>query len=212
MAIYHLALWLVGVFVTLGSGCASSPALTQKIHQDPQWIVQLQKFPGIHQGKGFDHPASVPLATLTRILSGLSMQYPKSSDKTYQVFSDHASQTLARFLVDGLQTAGKDEVVTFVWTIPASSWQERVTSGGVYVVGDEIHVVLANFNVKQEIWQDAETYEAPVYADPLTPLTAQAGKLMFQPADKMRQVTESEFGGLWSKPWHIAVVLPLESQ
>lgn len=200
-------------WVLLLSGCASTPSLTAWVHRGSLWMVRLASITDANRGRGYSHPASVSAERMAGILRDLYIE-PKSfvlsgdagQDERYRVFTDDAADTLAPYLADGLMLADAQEIVTFVQTVPVSSRQERITSGGIFIADGNLHIVLANHRVKQAIWQDLETYQAPVYTQPLTPIAAQSGRLVFKSESSMPTVSESDFTEGWSDLfWHVAI-------
>jgi hypothetical protein len=81
-----------------------------------------------------------------------------------------------------LSKATPEEVVTFYHTRKISALTREVTSGGLFVQGDEFHLILANFRSHTRYMADfggAETQD-----DRLTPmqsLAPQDGHLDFEP-------------------------------
>ncbi len=199
--------------------CYSNPVRTAKIHENDEWIIQLGAVDNPNKGRGYNHPATLPPSQITPVLRGLYIEYePRSLPffsnqdekeiKRSQIFNQNDSDTLASMLADGLEQAAKTEIVTFTKTTPISSQQESITSGGVFILGDELHIVISNSHVKQNIRQDVETYQTPAHLDPINPITSQPGRLVFQHRRLMRTVpdTESDFVNMWSGiNWHIAV-------
>ena len=84
-----------------------------------------------------------------------------------------------------------DEVVTFFESADISRTQRVVTSGAIFAIGDELHVVLSNYRVKTGIWVDNEYYEAPFRMSPLEPIQPEPGRLYFQPSQYMVKPSES---------------------
>ncbi len=205
--------------LALLAACSTGSVLTAKIHENKEWIVRLQSVSGANGNKGYAHPSSVTQQQLVRVLEGLYIEsdyFPVSvsennapnSANRHLVFSNVDAELLAIFLADGLSQASAQEIVTFVKTTRISSRQEQITSGGIYVAGDEFHIVLSNYRVKQAIWQDLDSYDAPVHLRPMTPLSTQPGHFGFARPNLVRDVppSESEFKGKWSGvSWHLAV-------
>jgi len=201
------------------TACSTGSVLTAKIYENKEWIVRLQSVSGANRNKGYSHPSSVTQQQLVRVLEGLYIEsgyFPaaasqnnnSNSSSRHPVFSNVDAELLAIFLADGLSQASSREIVTFVKTTDISSSLEQITSGGVYVADDELHIVLSNYRVKQAIWQDLDAYEPPAYLRPMNPLSTQPGHFGFSRPNLAREVasSESDFKGNWSGvSWHLAV-------
>ena len=205
--------------LALLAACSTGSVLTAKIHENKEWIVRLQSVSGANGNKGYAHPSSVTQQQLVQVLEGLYIESDYSSVSVSEnnvpnsanrrlVFSNVDAELLAIFLADGLSQASAQEIVTFVKTTHISSRQEQITSGGVYVADDELHIVLSNYSVKQAIWQDLDSYDAPVHLRPMISLSSQPGHFGFARPNLAREVatSESDFKDMWSgMSWHLAV-------
>jgi hypothetical protein len=81
-----------------------------------------------------------------------------------------------------LSKATPEEVVTFYQSRDVSAIKREVTSGGVFVHGDELHLVLANYRSHTQYMPDfgaADTKDDRL--TPMEPLAPQRGKLDFEP-------------------------------
>jgi len=201
------------------TACSTGPVLTAKIHENKEWTIRLQIVPDANAGKGYSHPSDITQEQLVGVLEGLYIEdgnLPEflSKDQTSgksnrrRVFNNVDAELLGIFLADGLSQAKIQEIVTFIKTKDVSSQVEQISSGGVYVDGDELHIVLSNFRVRQMIWQDLDSYEAPAKLRPMNPISTQPGWFGFDQPQLAREVTasESDFKGVWSGvSWHLAV-------
>ncbi len=189
-------------------GCAGSRQFTATVYEDDTWVVRLRKVPGANAGRGYDHPARIEVDRLESLLAGIGLTV--QDGKWMPLFTEYERRRLGELLSQGLREAGRDEVVTFVQVLPASSWQERVTSGGVFVEGARLHFLLANFQVKRGRWQDVETYEAPIEVRPLTPVAPLPVGLSYRPVQRLITpgVAADDFRTTFGlSPWHIALDL-----
>ncbi len=197
------ALWVFG-WVLL-AGCAGERAFTATVHEDDTWIVRLLKVdPG--KDRRYTHPAPLEAETLERLLAGVGVV--QDGGRWRPLFTEYERRRLGVLLHRGLTTAGPDEVVTFVQVLPASSWQERVTSGGVFVTEGKLHFLLANFQVKRERWQDTDDYRPPIETRPLKPVAPLPAGLAYRPADRLLdpgRAGDAFRVPLGLSPWHIAL-------
>ncbi len=179
------------------AGCTGGDHfLTAKVHDSPDHIVRLQAIPDANGGKGYSHPAYLSKEQMARVLRGLHVEKNTSlvpavfqrgggKPQTIRAFSDAEVRFFAPHLVKGLAMATPEEIVTFYGTAELSSTQHVVTSGGMLIRGDELHVVLSNYRVKLDTWQDNELYESPFHLRPLHPIHPEPGRLSFEPPQYM---------------------------
>jgi hypothetical protein len=105
-----------------------------------------------------------------------------------------------------LGQATKEEIVTFFETAHIDSEHDLTTSGGLFVAGGNLHVVLSNFSVETPAWQDNERYEASYRNRPLEQMDPQPGRLLFEPTEFMVESPDGEIGSRFKgKPWQVAI-------
>jgi hypothetical protein len=105
-----------------------------------------------------------------------------------------------------LGQATKEEIVTFFETAHIDSEHDLTTSGGLFVAGGNLHVVLSNFSVETRAWQDNERYEASYRNRPLEQMDPQPGRLLFEPTEFMVESPDGEIGSRFKgKPWQVAI-------
>lgn len=169
--------------------------MTVTVYETKNQVVRLQAMPDANGGKGYSHPALLSEQTVASALRGMFVEEDTSPvplafgrsgpDKRSRAFGDAEVKFLTPLLVEGLSRATPEELVTFYETADISSTQRVVTSGGVFVIADEFHIVLGNHATKVNIWQDAAEYEAPYRLRPLEPISPEPGRLVFEPASQM---------------------------
>jgi hypothetical protein len=97
-------------------------------------------------------------------------------------------------------------MVTFFETADLGDDHQLTTSGGLFVAGGNLHVILSNFSVKTRIWQDNERYEAPFRDRPLDQMEPQPGRLVYEPREFMVDSPDGEIGSRFKgKPWQVAI-------
>ncbi len=189
--------------VLLLAACATPGAPTLTVYEDANRVVRLQTMPDGHDGKPFSHPAALKEDDVARVLRGL---YVETQDAPLSrmlsggkaahrrpAFSPKEIEFFAPLFAKGLGRAKPDEVVTFYETAEISDVHELTTSGGVFVQGDTMHLVLSNYGARTEIWQDNEQYRAPVRTRPLAPIDPEPGRLVFVPEAYMVPSREGFF-------------------
>jgi hypothetical protein len=208
--------------LTLSLGACSTPQFqTLEIFDSPNRMVALRVMPEAYEGKGYDHPVSMTKEGMIQIMQGVRVDnrglYSASSSKssrTHPAFSESEIRFFAPLIVRGLNQATPEEMVTFVETAEIETNDlernyQLTTSGGFYVAGENLHVVLSNFSVKTPLWQDAsesENDEGSIRTNPLEQLDPRPGHLFFEPRKFMVPSPDGEIGSTFKgKPWQVAI-------
>lgn len=208
---------LVAVLWSFLVSCSTPQFFTVTIYDSPSRNVRLQTMPVMEEGKAYSHPSYVTVEQMKRILQGLYVVDEESvlgeaifgnsgKGPRRRAFSDGEVKFFAPLLVEGLQQATPEEIVTFFETAEISDLHEATTSGGVFVRDEALHIILSNHSVKTQIWQDNDEYQAPYRLSPLEPIDPGLGRLVFDPPQAMVQIeTSGWFETLKGRPWHTAV-------
>ena len=203
--------------VWLLTACAGMPhVVIQKVYEDPNREVGLQVVSEHSRGEGFSHPAFLKNTDIASVLKGLYVERPSSTvslpllgggeSERYPVFNQNEIAFFAPLLAQGFGLAQPNEVVTFYERGEISHLHEVRTSGGLFLQGDVLYVILSNHTAQTEIWQDVEEYHSPVRLQPLKQLEPQPGRLVFDPPQFMVPPQEESFGTIASgKPWQVGV-------
>ena len=203
--------------VWLLTACAGTPhVVTQKVYEDPNREVGLQIVSERSQGQTFSHPAYLKESDIASVLKGLYVERPSSTvslpllgggeSERYPVFNENEIAFFAPLLAQGFGLAQPNEVVTFYERGEISKLHEVRTSGGLFMQGDVLYVILSNHAAQTEIWQDVEEYHSPVRLQPLKQLEPQPGRLVFDPPQFMVPPQKESFGTIASgKPWQVGV-------
>jgi hypothetical protein len=172
-------------------GCAIPQVPFRTVYEDPVNYVRLEEDdevlpewpPGHHA-----HPKVFTADQVARILKGMTVQERRISIQKWiqgeaplvPVFKDEEVGLLAPQLAEAFATAKYNERVTFYLSQPQTSVKRVITSGGMYFRGNELHVILGN-------WQFV--YGIPTYGMiydrryPMRPTAAKGFDLFFQPAE-----------------------------
>ena len=194
---------VVGIFL---GGCETPQFQTLKVLDNPNRVVALQVMADPYGGKGYDHPVSLTKEEMIRILQGVRVERGLISVSQHAAFSDTEIQLFAPHFVKALGQATKEEIVTFFETAHIDSEHDLTTSGGLFVAGGNLHVVLSNFSVETPAWQDNERYEASYRNRPLEQMDPQPGRLLFEPTEFMVESPDGEIGSRFKgKPWQVAI-------
>lgn len=183
--------WLFGL-----TACQHQPFSGPPIFEDQSQYVRLAVDRSV--GGGHSHPANLGVAEMSSVLSGVMVEesphlLPPSifsnKDKEphlHPAFGIADISFLAPLLVKGLESAKPHEIVTFYRITQQPGTIDLVTSGGVYIHGEELHFVLSNYRTPARYPPDAETMS---YVDgrstPLQSIAPQEAKLDFQPSSAL---------------------------
>ncbi|MCA9422117.1 MAG: hypothetical protein KC592_13930 [Nitrospira sp.] len=198
-----MGLMLAGILL---GGCETPQFQTLKIYDQPNQVVALQAMSDPYGGKGYDHPASLNEEEMIRILQGIRLERGLVGASQHPAFSDTEIRLFAPHFVKALGKATNEEMVTFFETAQIDSEHDLTTSGGLFVAGGNLYVVLSNFSVKTRAWQDNERYEASYRNRPLEQMDPQPGRLVFEPQKFMVESPDGEIGSRFKgKPWQVAI-------
>jgi len=196
---------LAGLMLSLGA-CSTPQFQTLKIFDSPNRVVALRAIPDAYGGKGYDHPVSLTTEEMSRLLKGVRVERGLLSSTQHAALSETEIRLFAPHLVKALQQATKEEMVTFFETADLGDDHQLTTSGGLFVAGGNLYVILSNFSVKTRIWQDNERYEAPFRDRPLDQMEPQPGRLVYEPREFMVDSPDGEIGSRFKgKPWQVAI-------
>jgi hypothetical protein len=177
--------------LVLLAGCAIPHVPSRIVYEDPVNYVRLEEdktvLPEWPQGH-FSHPAVLEKELLRTILSSLKVQEHRITPQRWlqgeaplvPVFTEEELALLSAQLADGLAQAQYNERVTFYLSQPLTFMRRTITSGGVYVRGNELHLLLGNWRI---------IYGVPAYGMiydrryPMRPTAAKGFNLFFEPAD-----------------------------
>ncbi len=196
--------------------CAPSQFTTLTVYESPHSFVRLEVDRTLDQERKHSHPTDLSPDRMAALLNGLIFEEPVAKLPLYDDVSQpkrHAALTqpevalLAPLLAIALKKAGPDEIVTFYHSTSRSANHRLVTSGGLFVEGDDLHLLLANYRSPTHFSADSGVVDT--VDDRLTPLRSiapQRGRLDFEPVNWMGPPTE---GSLleWFQPKRHEIVV-----
>lgn len=172
------------------TACQTIPAVA--IYEDQTQFVRLEANPSV--GWGHSHPANITTDEMAAVLSGVIIEEPTSPMRflpffnedgeppRHPAFSADEISFFAPLLAKGLESAKPEEIVTFYRIVQQPEITDHVTSGGVFIDGDELHFVLSNYRSPTRYPPDIETMRSvDGRSTPLQPIAPQETKLDFQP-------------------------------
>ncbi len=206
-----LTLWLVALV-----GCAPSQFTTLTIYESPQAFVRLEVDRNLDQDTGHGHPVDISTEQMVGILSGFIFEEPVaklpfyddlSQPRRHPAFSGPEVLLFAPLLSAALKKASPDEIVTFYHSTARSGTQRLVTSGGLFVERDRLHLTLGNYRSPTHFIADIGVVDTT--DERLTPLRAlapQRGHLAFEPPSA---VEETDDAGIktWFQPKRQEIVI-----
>lgn len=179
------------------SGCANSPTFSRPLYQDPTLTVGLESplFPEEASSEPNSHPVKFLTQDLVKILRSIKVKkevsflnyYVLRKDPTPQhVFSAELAEILAPHLQAGFAKARPEEMVTFFVNRPREDGIPMITSGGLFVRGMQLSVVLANVDIPVTL----ERKRTQSRENPLKPLGEPA--FHFVPESQQTILTETQ--------------------
>ncbi|MGH7232017.1 MAG: hypothetical protein ACREJU_11765 [Nitrospiraceae bacterium] len=181
-----LVLGIIGLI----HGCTSAPP-PRLVYQDPITLVKLQF--DRHANGGHTHPVKISHEQMTRVLSGIRVKAREGMIPSVimgrgdwnPAFSAIEIQTLTPQLTQALELAKPEELATFYRRISDASVGLAVTSGGLFVEGNQLFFILANNRtLPSEALNQNMIYEIDPIDSPLLPINrARTGfKVSFSPS------------------------------
>lgn len=195
-----LALRTVLSALILLAGCAIPHVPSRVIYEDPVNYVRLEEdktvLPEWPQGH-FSHPAALEKERLWTILSNLKVQEHRIMPQRWlqgdaplvPVFTEDQLALLSGQVANGLAQAQYNERVTFYLSQPLTLMRRTITSGGMYVKENKLHLLLGNCR---------SIYGIPAYGMiydrryPMRPIAAKEFDLFFELVDAVT-VQESSY-------------------
>lgn len=189
------ALTAVATGILAITGCQPAGIPTMILYETPQAFVRLETDPLADQ-KGHDHPARIPAGIMSAVLAGIVIEDPKTRLPLYddlslprrrQALTEDEIARFAPLFSLALDKATPEEVVTFYESVRVSAARREVTSGGLFVDGEELHIFLSN--LRSDTHYAADVGVADTEDDRLVPMRSiapQRGSLSFIPASAAR--------------------------
>ena len=172
-----------GMLALLCAGCAGPTIASRAAIGEANWFVRLDTFTeaGAITDLRFDHPAKLSDAELTALLSRIQVQERagllEQKPSPRPLFSPNEIRQMAPSLLKTLRSAKPTEWAVFYSALPGGMGQE-VTSGGLFVKSNQLHVVVANHH---ERIPSGSSSLAAIRANPLSPWGGKGLTLSFDP-------------------------------
>jgi hypothetical protein len=171
------------------AACAIPQVPSRTVYEDPVNFVRLEEDPGVlpeWPPSHHSHPAVLRPELLRTILLGMKIQEHRvflqrwllGDAPLLQAFTDEEVALLSTQLSEALAQAQYDERVTFYLSQPQTSAKRIITSGGLYVNGREMHLLLGNWQIVYGIPTYGMIYDRRY---PMRPTAAKGFDLFFLP-------------------------------
>ena len=155
----------------LSQSCAMVTQAPLSVQEDPSHFIRIEGRYGDERREGstrFEHPLTLSVTEWERILSSIQVQSRKDTflftvakNPPEPAFSAEQVTYLARGLQKAFSRAHPDEFVVFGFSETRSPQLTEITTGGWFVEGQRLHLVLANYrhsvsmkHIRDQIWQD----------------------------------------------------------
>jgi hypothetical protein len=173
------------------AGCAVPHVPSRVIYEDPVNFVRLEEdsevlaeWPPSHHA----HPFSIEHEKLRKILSGFMVQehwialkrWLRGESPLVPAFTDDELTLLSVRLAEALAEAKYNERVTFYLSEPQTFARRIITTGGLYIQGTELHMLLGNWRIIYGIPAYGMIYDRRY---PMRPTAAKGFDLRFQPKE-----------------------------
>lgn len=190
---------LLGLVVMVG--CAVPHVPSRIIYEDPVNFVRLEEdaevlaeWPPTHHA----HPFLIEPEKLRGILSGLMVQehwialkrWLRGESPLVPAFTDEELTLLSVRLAEALAEAKYNERVTFYLSEPQTFARRIITTGGLYIHGTELHILLGNWRIIYGIPAYGMIYDRRY---PMRPTAAKGFDLRFQPPEAVVPIKNSLF-------------------
>jgi len=188
----------------LMSSCAPAQFTTMTIFDTPAAFVRLE---ADSADPRHTHPLSMTAEQMAAVLNGIVVEEPwaklpiyddTSQPHRHPAFTEKEVALFSPLLAVALSKATQEEVVTFYQSRYLSGTSREVTSGGLFVQGEELHIILANYRSPTHYSPDMGI--ADTGDDRLTPmrsLAPQRSHLDYEPTSAKRNPDVSIFGKLF---------------
>ncbi|MDH4300664.1 MAG: SHOCT domain-containing protein [Nitrospira sp.] len=169
LAAISLGLYILGAVAL--SSCSQPYLFMRTINEEENQYVRFQARYGEGQDSvalKFAHPVALGEAEWGQLLANVMIQEQKKflslgarQPVLRPAFDQDQRRYLAKYLAEGFQKARPDEWVVFYLSRPRESGVVEIDSGGFFVEGERLHLIVANYRqpvsmtfVREQIWND----------------------------------------------------------
>ena len=149
---------LLIVFAGVFPGCASPHFYSYLVYENPTSFVRLEFSPWVDidlPQTWNAHPSTLSRRQMYEALQGLRVREHRPAPIIWfsgmaemePLFREEEIELLLPKLIEGLELAVPQELVTFYVSHPVNATKREVTSGGLYVTEGQLHIILSNYRV-----------------------------------------------------------------
>ncbi|MDH5346844.1 MAG: hypothetical protein OEW13_02960 [Nitrospira sp.] len=172
-------------------GCAVPHVPSRVIYEDPVNFVRLEEDPEVlaeWSPSHHAHPLFIEPEQLRKILSGLMVQehwialkrWMRGESPLVPTFTEEELTLLSTRIAEALGEAKYNERVTFYLSEPQTFARRIITTGGLYIHGTKLHMLLGNWRIIYGIPAYGMIYDRRY---PMRPTAAKGFHLRFQPTE-----------------------------
>lgn len=183
------------LLVALLSACAIPQVPSRIVYEDPVNYVRLETDQNVlpeWPPSYFAHPAALSQEQVRKILKALTVREHRVNLQKWflgeaprvPVFREEEIALLVPQISEALALAKENERVTFYLSQPQTSIKRIITSGGLYIKGTEMHVILGNWQIVYGIPAYGMIYDRRY---PMSPTAAKGFDLFFEKEIAMRR-------------------------
>lgn len=171
------------------AGCAIPLVPYRTVYEDPVNYVRLERDETVlpeWPPSAHSHPKAMSAEDISRILGGISVKehriwlqrWLQGEAPLMPAFRPEERALLSRQIAEALAAAKPDERVTFYLSQPQTSVKRIITTGGLFIHGDELHFILGNWQIIYGIPTYGMIYDRRY---PMRPTAAKGFDLFFEP-------------------------------
>jgi hypothetical protein len=177
------------ISVLLLPGCFSAPA-SVPISKTPTTDIRLML--DTHTKTRHNHPYTITADAMVKVLGGVQVEERDTitgigifgSKEGKPAFTRTEIATVSPYLVEALRKASPKDLATFYMYVSDGHQRRAVTSGGMFVDGKHLHVILANWRSAPSGGQDyTVAMEVDTRDDPLLPISPFRFRVGFYPTE-----------------------------
>ena len=199
------------------TACGAPPLSSYLVFENPVAFVRLEISPWVDPELPQTwnaHPATISRRQMMEALRGLRVREHRSGPirwfrgfaKPEPAFDEEAIELLAPRLLEGLELAVPQELVTFYLSHPINATKREVTSGGLYVKDGHLHIIVSNHRTNFEIPPAGLIYDRRYPLFSLTPLGVD---LLYEADDTVISKEESFWSAILGDEHSGEIVLDL---
>ena len=142
--------------IVSAAACAPPQLYSHVVYENPTSFIRLEFSPWAETASPETwnaHPATLSQSQIDKALKGLRVRehraapirWVRGEAQLEPAFHEAEIELLSPRLLEGLELAAPQELVTFYVSHPVNATTREVTSGGLYVADGQLHMILSNY-------------------------------------------------------------------